>query len=109
MTCLTMVLDVAYSKMAGLPPTYVPALEFAGSDLETSVSIAALYPLVLIEAIHEIAINDPCAFPTFLRPFLHLRSPSRPPEEIPLEPFENQMRILLVQDAKQQTPLHSAT
>ena len=106
-TCLTLLLDVAYSRVAGLPETYVLAVEFLTSPLETSVPIAQHYPPLVTQVARQMAMSDPYGFPAFMRPFLHLPAPRSlisPPQLM-----ENQRKILTVRDGMKQVPLHVAT
>ena len=107
MTSLSIILDVAYSRMAGLPDAWVPVIDFIMSPLETTVPIAAQYPPIITQVIREMAIKDPYAFPAFLRPFLNLPAPEL--TEGRLQMIDNQKKILLMLDIKKQTPLHTAT
>jgi ankyrin repeat protein len=105
-TCLTLLLDVAYSRFAGLPKSYILAVEFMTSSLDTSTTIVQQYPPLLIHIVRQIALSDPLAFPAFLRPFLHVPAPgslfSSP------ELMDDQPKILLTQDNMLQVPLHIA-
>lgn len=105
-TCLKLLLDVAYSSIAGLPVNYVLAVEFLTSPLETSVAIAQHYPPMVTCVAHEIATSDPYGFPAFLRPFLHLPAPQSQLASPQL--MENQRKLLLIRDEMKQVPLHIA-
>jgi ankyrin repeat protein len=107
LTSLSIILDVAYSRMAALPDTWVPVLDFIITSLDTTVQIAAQYPPIVTQVIREMAINNPFAFPPFLRPFLNLPAPET--SEGRLQMFDDQKKILLMVDIKKQTPLHTAT
>ena len=107
MTSLSIILDVAYSRMAGLPDAWVPVIDFIMTPLETTVPIAAQYPPIITQVIREMAIEDPYTFPAFLRPFLNLPAPEI--SEGRLQMFDDQKKILLMLDIKEQTPLHTAT
>lgn len=105
-TCLKLLLDVAYSSVAGLPENYVLAVEFLASSIETSVAIAQHYPPLATRVAREMATSDPYGFPAFLRPFLHLPAPlclDSPPQLM-----EHQRKLLLIRDGMQQVPLHIA-
>jgi len=105
-TCLTLLLDVAYSPVAGLPLSYVLAVEFLTSPLETSTQIAQHYPPIAIMVAREMAMSDPYAFPAFLRPLIHLPKP----ESLEKTPklVDGQERLLLIRDDSKQVPLHIA-
>eukprot|EP00547_Thalassionema_nitzschioides_P009932 CAMPEP_0194228426 /NCGR_PEP_ID=MMETSP0156-20130528/43367_1 /TAXON_ID=33649 /ORGANISM="Thalassionema nitzschioides, Strain L26-B" /LENGTH=629 /DNA_ID=CAMNT_0038960939 /DNA_START=9 /DNA_END=1894 /DNA_ORIENTATION=- len=105
-TCLTLLLDVAYSPVAGLPLSYVLAVEFLTSPLETSTQIAQHYPPIAIMVAREMAMSDPYAFPAFLRPLIHLPKPTSLVTEPKL--VAGQERILVVRDDSKQVPLHIA-
>jgi ankyrin repeat protein len=101
-----LLLDVSYSKIAGLPRSCIPLKDIRGSDLTTSVLIAANFPPIVTQVIQQMAINDPFSFPRFLQPFLHLQAPTIV-DSVP-QLMENQPALLTIQECKQQTPLHSA-
>jgi hypothetical protein len=105
-TCVRMLLDVAYSKVAGLPLDYVPIQDFCGHDLAASVLIAASYPPLIIEMVHQIAIDDPYSFPKFLHSFIPLPAPTT--LDVGPQLLEGQARLLMIRECKLQTPLHSA-
>jgi ankyrin repeat protein len=106
-TCVTLLLDVAYSRVAGLPVSYVLAVEFMTSSLDTSLPIAEHYPPLLTQVARQMAISDPYGFPAFMRPFLHLP----PPQSLITPPrlMEHQPKLLTIQDSMKQVPLHFAT
>mmetsp|Transcript_19069 Transcript_19069/g.28263 ORF Transcript_19069/g.28263 Transcript_19069/m.28263 type:complete len:599 (+) Transcript_19069:31-1827(+) len=105
-SCVRLLLDVAYSKVAGLPLDYVPLEDFCGTDLVTSILIASNYPPSIIQKVRQIAVNDPLSFPNFLQPFIHLPAPTTIDASPQL--LDDQASLLLVQECKKQTPLHSA-
>jgi ankyrin repeat protein len=105
-TCLKLLLDVAYSSVAGLPENYVLAVEFLSSPIETSVAIAQHYPPLATRVAREMATSDPYGFPAFLRPFLHLPVPES--LDSPPQLMEQQRKLLLVRDGMKQVPLHIA-
>ena len=104
--CVRLLLDVAYSKVAGLPRDYVPLHDFCGLNLAASVLIAASYPPVIIQLIRQIAIDDPYYFPKFLEPFIHLSAPTTLDTGPQL--LDDQQHLLMIRECNQQTPLHSA-
>jgi len=105
-TCLKLLLDVAYSSVAGLPENYVLAVEFLTSPLETSVTIAQHYPPLVTRVAREIATSDPYGLPAFLRPFLHLPAPQS--LIAPSQLMDQQRKLLLMRDGMKQVPLHIA-
>jgi ankyrin repeat protein len=104
MTCITMILDVAYSRMAGLPLGYVPLVDMICSPLSTSLQILANYPPIMVQFIRQMAIDDPFHFPACFQPFLFLPQP----ETIESKPelMDNQPELLMMRDSKGHTPLH---
>ena len=106
-TCLTLLLDVAYSRVAGLPKSYVLAVEFMTSPLDTALLVASHYPALVTQVTRQMACSDPYGFPAFLRPFLHLPAPQSL-ISIP-QLMEDQKEILMVQDGLMQVPLHIAS
>mmetsp|Transcript_4072 Transcript_4072/g.6375 ORF Transcript_4072/g.6375 Transcript_4072/m.6375 type:complete len:600 (-) Transcript_4072:395-2194(-) len=104
--CVKLLLDVAYSKVAGLPLDYVAMEDFCGTDLTTSILIASNYPPSIVQKVRRIAVNDPLSFPNFLQPFIHLPAPTM--LDVPSQLLDGQARLLLIQEGKKQTPLHSA-
>jgi ankyrin repeat protein len=105
-TCLKLLLDVAYSSVAGLPENYVLAVEFLASPIEISVAIAQHYPPLVTRVAREMATSDPYGFPAFLRPFLHLPAPQS--LDSPPQLMEQQRKLLLMRDGMKQVPLHIA-
>lgn len=106
LACVRMLLDVAYSKVAGLPLDYVPIQDFCGHDLTASVLIAASYPPLIIEMVHQLAIDDPYSFPKFLHSFIPLPAPTI--LDVGPQLLDGQARLLMIRECKLQTPLHSA-
>jgi ankyrin repeat protein len=106
-TCLTLLLDVAYSRVAGLPKSYVLAVEFMTSSLDTTLLVAKHYPTLVTQVARQMAVSDPYGFPAFMRPFLHLP----PPQSLvsPPQLMENQKEILAIRDGMRQVPLHIAS
>jgi len=105
-TCVRLLLDVAYSKVAGLPHDYIPLEDFCGTDLATSILIASTYPPSITQITRQIAVNDPFSFPKFLQPFIHLPAPTT--LDVPPQMLDDQPSLLVIQECKQQTSLHSA-
>ena len=106
LTCLQLLLDVAYSPVANLSVSYVLGLDFLTSPLENSVLIGQHFPNILIHVIREMAISDPLSFPAFLRPFLHLPYDQPKPKAV-IE--EGKTPPLLIRDVAKQVPLHIAS
>ena len=104
--CIRLLLDVAYSKAAGLPIDYVPLQDFCGPNLAASILIAASYPPLIVQMVQQLAIDDLYSCPKFLEPFIHLPTP-RTLDAAP-QLLEGQPCLLLIRECKQQTPLHSA-
>jgi ankyrin repeat protein len=105
--CITLLLDVAYSRVAGFPPAYVLSAEFLLSPLENCLLVAGHFPPILAHFSRLLAISDPYAFPAFMRPFLHIQIPPSLINTPHL--MENQPKILLIQDGLRQCPLHVAS
>lgn len=106
LVCLRLILDVAYSTVAGLPRSYVPMQDFCGSDLSSALLHAANYPPIVIQTVREVAIENMFTFPQFLQSFIQLPAPTT----LDVRPglVEGQSRLTILQENKQQTPLHSA-
>jgi ankyrin repeat protein len=105
-TCLRLIIDVAYSAVAGLRRSYIPQEDFCFQDLTTNLLTAANYPPIVIQIMREVAINDPFSFPRYLQPFIQLPAP----DTIDVGPqlLDEQPQLLMIQECKLQTPLHSA-
>lgn len=104
--CVRLLLDVAYSKAAGLPIDYVPLQDFCDPNLTASILIAASYPPLIVEMVRQLAVNDLYSCPKFLLPFIHLPAPTTLDAAPQL--LDGQSCLLLMRECKQQTPLHSA-
>jgi ankyrin repeat protein len=105
--CLRLLLDVAYSAVAGLPLSYVPQEDYCViDDLINNLLTAANYPPIVIQIIREVAIEDPFSFPKYLYPFIQLPAPNT--LDVSPQLLENQKQLLLIQQCNQQTPLHTA-
>ena len=76
LVCVRLILDVAYSKSAGLPIDYVPLQDFCGPNLTASILIAASYPPLIVKMVQQLAIDDLHSCPKFLEPFIHLPVPT---------------------------------
>jgi len=105
LTCVTLLLDVAYSRMAGLPLAYVPLVDMICSPLSISMEIVANFPPRIVQLIRELAISDPYNFPSCFQPFLYLPQPET--LECISERMENQGELLIMTDCKGHTPLHT--
>ena len=105
LTCLTLLLDVAYSRMAGLPLGYVPLVDMICSPSSTALQIVANYPPIMVQFIRQMAIDDPFHFPACFQAFLYLPEPETI-ESTP-EMMEEQPELLIMGDSKGHTPLHA--
>lgn len=106
LTCVRLLLDVGYSAVAGLPRTYVPQEEFNVEELTTNLLTAANYPPLVINVMRDFAINNPYSCPKYLQPFIQLPAPDT--LDVGPQLVDDQHKLLLIQECKLQTPLHSA-
>lgn len=106
LTCLRLLLDVAYSAVAGLPRSYIPQQDFCCSTLTSNLLTAANYPPIVVQLMREVAISDPFSFPKYLLPFIQLPAPST--LDVDPQLVDDQPMLLIIQECNQQTPLHSA-
>jgi ankyrin repeat protein len=106
MTCVRLLLDVGYSAVAGLPRSYVPQADFNVASLSTNLLTAANYPPIVIHVMREFATNNPYSFPKYLQPFIHLPAPVT--LDVGPQLVFDQPELLMIQECKLQTPLHSA-
>mmetsp|Transcript_43575 Transcript_43575/g.64673 ORF Transcript_43575/g.64673 Transcript_43575/m.64673 type:complete len:677 (-) Transcript_43575:85-2115(-) len=108
--CLAMLLDVAYSRVAGLPPSFVPLVDLICSPVsEESLEICANYPPIIPQLVKQMMIQNPLEFAKCLDTFLLLPAATHD-SLMTIRPqllHKDQPKLLLIQTKKGQTPLHT--